>query len=789
MHLRDFRIGWRLLAKEPGQTTVNILGLGAGFAACFLLLAHVQFLFNYDGALPERGRTYAVKEGLNVFSPPVWTLELPLPLSEVAMRNPALADASTVKRREVKAQVGAATEALSLHLVGPAFPSMFGVRVLAGDLDAALARPDTVALTQDYAFKLFGGASALGKTLRIDGRAFTVMALVAAPPANSTVSFTALAGAGSATWPAEERERIADNWGAGAVHLYLRLKPGVPPAAAQAMLQGALDHKMNVAQAGMGKDRFADIALVALPERIFDPHIGTEKKESVLELAALAFAVLLLATINYVNLATVRTLSRQREIGTRKILGAGNGALARQFIVESSMLTVLASGVGLVFAWLALPIFNALMNASLDKVFTPASVLCALAFGAVTGTLAGAYPASLAMRAPSALALTGHGLFESARGQWLRRALTVLQFATSMALGAICLAIAWQAHYAAALDPGFDPRPLLVMEVPGDLRSAPVATFRARLAHLPGVLGTTLAWKEVGLDYKMSAATHTLKDGSAVKYRNEFVNSDFFDVYRVTPLAGRVFDARADTYPPKPDEGGAIVVNAVAAHLLGYANPQDAIGAPLGDAAQIVGVIPNFRHGSAREAAQAVVYRLSPETTILTVRFDGDAGAARAAIAKLWDESFPNDVLEMRGASEILADNYRGDTRMAKLFGAASVVAALLAAFGIYVLAAYNARRRGREIALRKLFGASRADIARLMGKEFALSVALGALCGLPLAYLATERYLAGFVERAPLGPWPLLAALAGASVVALASTARHTMSAMRTAPGLALRA
>ncbi len=154
----------------------------------------------------------------------------------------------------------------------------------------------------------------------------------------------------------------------------------------------------------------------------------------------------------------------------------------------------------------------------------------------------------------------------------------------------------------------------------------------------------------------------------------------------------------------------------------------------------------------------------------------------------LWQRQFPNEPLAVRRAASFAEDAHADDVRLARLLGAASAVALLIAAFGIYVLSAYSVQRRSREIVLRKMHGASRSAIARLLGKEFAVLIGAGALLGLPLAALVTQRYLAEFVERAPMGVWPLACALAFAALVALSATARHTLAAMRIAPALALQ-
>jgi putative ABC transport system permease protein len=202
---------------------------------------------------------------------------------------------------------------------------------------------------------------------------------------------------------------------------------------------------------------------------------------------------------------------------------------------------------------------------------------------------------------------------------------------------------------------------------------------------------------------------------------------------------------------------------------------------------QIVGVAPDIRHRSAREPMQASVFYLGDALYEFTVRAQ-DPIAVQREIEQAWPRHFPNEVLNVTRMGTFMANRYADDLRLAKLLAASSVIAIAIASFGVYVLAAYSVQRRTREIVLRKLYGASGGAIGRLVLGEFLQLVGAGALVGLPAAWIATQLYLAPFTERAPVGMWTVLAALAVAATVALAATLRHTLAAVRITPVLALR-
>jgi len=533
-------------------------------------------------------------------------------------------------------------------------------------------------------------------------------------------------------------------------------------------------------------DPLADAYLAADVKDMMAPH---GNRRSVLGLAAVALLILLLAATNYVNLATVRTLARQREIAVRKVLGASSRAVARQFLAESVLVCLIATVLGVLLAWLLLPVFADLVQRKLDDMFSPGSLAAALALGVLLGLAAGVYPTWSALRVRAGTALAGRGQGESVRGLWIRRTLTVLQFAVAMGLTGTTLAVAWQTHYATTLDPGFDPAPLLIFPASNDMSDPRTSALRDAVARLPGVGGVSVSHAPISTGNNI--VTLRRAGGTAADLNLYAVSPEFFGVYGIRPAAGRLFDPALD----KITDRDRIVINASAARRLGFAGAEDAVGKMLsssgggGKPMQIVGVAPDIRQRSAREGQQPSVFYLRERVGLFTVRCRGDLDTVKRAIEELWPRYFPNETLGVARLPVAIADTFYGDDlRLSKLLAASSVIATAIAAFGIYVLAAYSVRRREREIVLRKLYGAGGAAISGMVAREFAALIGAGALLGLPFAWLAIQRYLGDFTERAPVGAWTLVAALLVASMVALLSTLRHALAAVRIRPALALR-
>ncbi|CAN7335310.1 ABC transporter permease [Massilia sp. LjRoot122] len=803
MILRDFRIGWRLLVKESSYSAVVVLGLAVGFAACFLLLGYVAHSLSYDRHVPQREQIYRLMQKWNTSGASGnWNDSTSLPARDaiVASGAPLLASAFIERDIDVRSVVNgnAQVQTISLTVVDPDFRRIFNPPVVAGDLAAALARPDALALTRETAVKLFGNVDVVGKTVQVAGQPYQVLALLEDQPAATTLPFASLAGSKTSIWHPEYRELVTTNWGSSHGGVYVKLLPGADPRTAldavrRAMLASSFYQRQSAEQiASLNGRDMIDFRLGPLSEAYLDPLIkGTTSthgdRKTIFGLAAVGVLILVLAATNYVNLATVRTLRRQREIAVRKVLGASTQAVSRHFLAESVLVCLIATAIGLLLAWLLLPVFSDLVQRKLDRMFTPASLGLSVLLGVFVGVLAGAYPAWSAIKVRPTSALAGRGNSETVGGLRLRRVLTVLQFATAMGLTSLTLAVAWQTRYASNLDPGFDAAPLLIVPTADDMRSANVRAFRDALARLPGVSGVAVSDAPVTVNFNSTALQ---RDGGApIEINWSRVSPEFFGVYRIKPAAGRAYEAARD----KPQDENKIVINEAAVRKFGFASAQDAVGKFVrtphdNDVMQVLGVVPDIRHRSAHEEMQATVYFLGERTGVFTVRAEQDGAAVQRAIEELWPRYFPNDVLEVQRMAAMFASSYADDLRLAKLLAASSVIATAIAAFGIYVLAAYSVQRKAREIVLRKLYGAGHSAIGRLVAREFVVLIGIGALFGLPVAFVAVQRYLASFTEQAPVGAWTLAGALVVAALVAMGSTARHAAAAMQIRPAQALR-
>ncbi len=815
MKLRDFKIGWRLLIQEPAYSSVVVLGLSVGFAACILLLGFVRYSWTYDAQVPNADQVMVVKTRMNFIpgqNPHVdanakWWEMGPVSLLRLAKEIPQISEASAAMQLPPKTiRIGVQKRSVNILLALPHFAQMLGVKAIEGDLASALERPEGLALTEDTAALWFGTAKALNRTLQIDGKLLRVMAIIPKVATNTTMPYTALVGLNSEIVPADLRAVVTDPRQEIAAQVLLRLAPGVDMAKLTATLQQAVDRSTTQIfeippeiRQELKERKILDIKLSPLRDAYFDQEIvGTpysgprDDKKMIFALAVIGLLILALAASNYVNLATVRVLRRQREIGMRKVLGAKVSGIVTQFFAESLLVSLLAAGIGFMLAWLALPVFSELVDRQLDGIFSSANVAGGILLGIVVGILSGLQPAWVAWHVPVAQVLADRPNTESKRGTRLRWCLTVLQFATVVALAGTALCIAWQSNFASHADPGFDPRSLLVIDLTENLGNSPDArSFRAAIERLPGVSGVAASSNAVGRNSMLEGAELRREGGAKVAVTRQSVSPNFFEVYQIRPITGRVHNSHIDA----ETDWQSVVINQTAVRSLGFTSAQAAIGQFLynlgGDGKtyrrQVIGVVNDIRHHSLRETPTSISYEPGNWTSVFTVRTNSSMPAAMSeterAIATLADKYFPNSITEIHRAGDIFAFNYAEDARLSKLLAVSSCVALAIAGFGIYVLSVYSVRRRAREIALRKLYGASRHDIARLVWRDSLAVIAAGLVIGLPIALVAAERYLAGFVERSPLGLWPVAMAAVLAALLVLIASARQTLAAMRLSP------
>jgi putative ABC transport system permease protein len=794
MTFTDLRIGWRQLLAEPAYSAVVVLGLGLALAVTYLIALLLVEDWLPDPQIPAPDRVVSVEFKGNIPGrDDDWFSGAPLPFGEAlanANTKAPVTEATRVYQSALAVRAGGQIFKSGVLFADPDLVAMFGFRAEQGELKDVMQRPDRIAVMHETALRWFGRADVIGRTVRIQGKDVTVGAVVAPQKWLRWRKVDALAGFRSSV--IDMPEQMQQAWYMISGNVYARLAPGATPEGLSGLLQHLFDDgpavKTIPPEWSANGRHAAFLRATPLSQLAFK---GARNGTQLLMEAAVGLTsllMLLVAAINYVNLTTVRALRRQREIGLRKSLGAGPGRLVLQFLVESCLVAVLAGAVGLLLAWWLAPALQDLVQIEIVPVFwRPAMVASLFALCALLGVATGLYPARVALHIQCGQALQGRQHSEGRGGRQLRRALTAVQFAAAIALSGVALVLMWQNQHVAHLDRGFRTDGVVAIAVPDAAPAEVVKAFREALARDPAVRAVTLASDVPGRS-PIGFVTTVKRGTQSLNMRSNSVDPDFFRVYRVPVLAGRV-DVPPHAVQPGPEL--SVVIDATAARLLGFASPQAAVGAAIKEGPmdlRIVGVVGRVKQESARQHDEPQLFHYPLADRNVLSAIGPDLAATKAAALRLWPRYLPDDVPDIDTADHLIGQVMWMDHVFATLIAAASLLALALASFGIYALSAYTVRRNTMQLVIRKLHGAGARNIAAHLGREFMPLLGVGALVGLPLAAWVGQVYLADFVDRAPMGLWPGVLALGVTATIAALATLRHALQAMRLRPVLALQ-
>ncbi|MDP1028441.1 ABC transporter permease [Sphingomonas sp. KR1UV-12] len=791
---------YRSLTRHKLYAALNIGGLAVGIAVFLILSLYVRFETSFERWLPGYDGIYLVQtENKGIDSPFTGTYPNTMGglLEQMKQDFPDIVGTRFNSGSGTVLRDGTAREE-DIARVDADFFKVFDLPMVVGDKASALSDPTAIILSRSAARRYFGDVDPVGRTLTLSfdkPATYHVTGVFEDLPRNSDfkVSIIARQGKDFSSW--------WYHWGSTSLYTYLRFDT---PAAARAFEQRMPAFIKRRGTPDMGDKVVEQIGLPLLP--LADAHLQpagkavAAKKMTIITLGIVGVLTLLIAVVNYVNLATARAGLRAREVAMRKVLGADHGMLVRQFLGEAVMTVALAALAGLILAELGLPLVNAAGGLTLGipyAVVVPALVILAL----VIGTLAGIYPALLLARWPASQVLSSARAPGGGRaGTRVREALVVFQFALAITFLVGTTVLVAQTRHIRSTDLGFRREGLLVLRGLSDdsLDKGRRLALVAALRRLPGVEAVTTANSAVGNtdtnNFDNLDVPGKPKPGPSL--REIEVGRNFFETYGTRLIAGRVFD---DAHPA--DDAGAlakgstrnIVINRLAVAKLGYASPQDAIGKTVGGGSQrtIIGVVDQLRFFSPRLPDDPTYYTyygdLAPYP-IVTLRFTGDPRPFKAAVQTLWQKMAPQVPFMADTGNQALAKFYEDDDRATRLFGIGAGLAVLIGCVGLWGLASFNTARRIKEIGIRKTLGASSADIVRLLVGQFLRPVLIANLVAWPLAFVAMRTWLAGFDDRIALSPLYFVGASLLATAIAVLTVLGQSLRASRAAPAWALR-
>ena len=799
--LRSYlKIAWRTLRKRVGTTAINVVGLAVGLAACLLIGLWMQHEMSYDAFHPDADRIHRVLVDTEAGGNAIYAPQGPAPLRDVILSDIPEATAATRFRPDRGALLQRDGESFTDHTVvrsDAAFLDVFGgFQLLRGDRQAALDGADAIVLTAATAQRLFGSIDVVGETLDYRDRTRQVTGVLADVPETSHLQFDAVA-AMTAVPPI-----LQDNWTGFRYFTYAKLGAGASAAAFQEKLN-AIATQYGAADI---QERFnfpLDQITYTLPAEPL-PRIHLYSDFNVLDaggsittvyvFGAIGLFLLLIACINFMNLATARASERATEVGMRKTLGAGRRQLAGQFLGEAMLTTAAAAGAALLLAGGVLPTFNGLAGTTftVGAFLQPGVVLGGLALVLVVGLVAGSYPAfALSRFAPAAVLKASGRHSTGGQGQRLRQGLVVVQFAISIALIVGTLVAQEQFGYIQSKQLGFDKERVVQIEG-ADALGPRQAAFVDRVRQLPGVTASAAG---DGLFGGSSGNGFWPADSAAAAsqvLRYFKVGPRFVEAMDIEVVHGRAFD------PARPADSAAVILNQAAVEAYGWDdNPTGqrlAYGETEAEVFDVIGVVDNFHFQSMRsEVDPAALFLGDPRDadvpgSVYARLAPGVPTGRLDALQSAWADFAGAAPFQYQFLDQTYDRLHRDVQRAGTLFSLFAGLAIVIACLGLFGLATYTVQRRRKEIGIRKALGATASQIVVLLSKQFIQLVALAAVVALPLAYWAMQRWLQDFAYRTGVGVDTLLGATLIAGVVALLAIGYQAVRAARLNPAITLR-
>ena len=804
------KIAWRTLQRHRSYTFINVAGLGVGLACCLLILGYVQHELSFDRFHPHRDRLYRVALEQLSQNQATASVETPPILAETLVRDfPEVVHATRLWRDwSGRMALRYGTQRFfedGVLFADSNFFEVFGFRLLRGDPRTVLASPFSILLTETTAAKYFGSEDPMGKTITLrepsdrDLFEYRVTGIVADPPAASHLRFDFLASYAS------QRASRSETW-LGADYFdpltYVVLRPGADPAALEARFPGLIqryvapqfeeNRGLSLAQfqaAGNGFRYF----LQPVPRIHLHSDLAGELQPNgdatyVVLFGTVALFILLLAGINFTNLATAQSAGRAREVGVRKVLGSQRRQLVGQFLTESVLLSLAALLLAVTLVHLLMLAFDRLTGISLSLPDLAILLPGLLAFGLFTGLLAGLYPAYFLSGFPPVAVLKRSR--QGPRSSALRNSLVVFQFAVSILLIAGTLVVYNQMDYMRSKKLGFRTDQVVVIEG-AEVLGRQGETFRQRLRDHAGIAFVSNAEKVPGRSFDTARfrAEGTAED-DRVLMPYTYASFDFVETLGLELVSGRSLSRTT------PGDSLGVILNETAVARLGLEHP---IGTrliwPNESTYTIVGVVKDFHFASLHETIGPFAL-LGPDpcntnrpNLLITARLrTDDLPAALAFLRRTWGAFAPQQPFSYSFLDADLDALYRAEARTARLLGLFTLLAIGIACLGLFGLASFTAQQRTKEIGVRKVLGASVGSVVALLSTDFLKLIGLAFLVAAPLAYFGMERWLDDFAYRIEMSWQTFLIAGLAALGVALVTVSYQSIKAALVDPVKSLR-
>ena len=790
------KIAFRNLLRNRLFSLLNILGLVIGMVACLLILQYVRLETSYDQFHTNHQNIYRVRsdgyqngqlvsqQATNYMSVgKIMQQSYPEVSQEVAVH---LVNRAMVSYKEVRFQEQ------NLYVVGADFFKLFSFSLLKGNADQVLREPGCVVLTQKMARKYFGDKDPIGEQIVLNGKKkLRVTGVVQNPPSNSHMQFNFLLSIHDLVKEYKEQDR---EWHWKNFHIYVSLKSGSDPKDTEAKLPALITK--HVKEANTIKMYLQPLQTIHF-KGYRGELVSSGDAQATYLLLIIALFILLIAWINYVNLATARATDRAREVGVRKVVGAYRRQLIVQFLGEALIVNLLAGLLTILLADLLLPVFERFAGKSLSFELWQDPQFWLIFVGMfVLGVLfSGIYPAFVLSGFQPVTVLKGK-MIRSRQGVALRKGLTVFQFVASITLIGGTLIVYQQLHFMRNQDLGINISQTLIVEAPRNTDSTlqtRYQTFRQKMLQLASVKNFTASSSIPGRGFNVSATGVKLKgqQGDGTLQNLVWVDQGYVSAYEMKVVTGRNFFANNKSKNIK-----SVVINEASAKLFGY-TAQTVLGKKvMGYSVNgireftVIGVVRNFHQSSLKQLAQPAILHCSDRAeSYYAIKLNAaDLQQTIAAIKKDYLALFPKNTFEHYFLDVAFDAQYKADERFGEMFALFSGLAILVACLGLFGLASFTLLQRTKEMGIRKVLGASISSLMGLLLRDFLKPIFLAGLLALPLLYWGGIEWLKNYAYRVSLSWWLFVLPLLVVSMVALMTVGFQTYKTTKSNPTDSLR-
>lgn len=742
------KIAWRNLTRKKSYAAINIGGLTVALTVFIIIMLFVRHELSYDSFFKKSGRTYRVlmKDNSRLMTNGGVHTQLPEPIvGQLRELYPEVEDGVrySLPRSNILIEGDQKVYSDKWARAEENFFSIFEFPFIKGDPASALSQPNNVVVTKDLAIKLFGTSEIIGRSITYNTKdIFTVTGVIENLPSNTHFEFEALAG--REDYPVDQQPYSLWNYWFGPG--YITLNSASQLEQFRDKLPGYVEKYKNLPEFSMDRDYelilqpVADIHLYPMGRQA-----GSSRMIYIRILLIVAGLILLVACINYINLATAHSAERAREIGIRKTLGAGRGQIISQVTMES-IITCSAAFIGsLLLVEVVNPVVLNYFNVELSSLFTFSwgwiGILSAtLVFvGIISGSYAALYLSSFH---PSRI-LRGAGLQTGKSSPGLRKGLVVAQFGISIAIVIVSLLITQQMEFIRTerLD-GHDDQVMVIHNNSQNVQQK-FATLKEELLRNSNVISVTAGTLPNQISSKVGFTDST---GEATVISNFTVEYDYLKTMGLKLKDGRTFDPKRSI-----DSSESIILNETAARVFGY---EEANGQSISlFNRQLIGIVEDFHETTLFDPIQPVMLRSfqgsrSRMATIMVRLQEGGISSGIEHVHSVWDQFEPAYPLNYSFLDQIMDQDYQAELRLAKIFNVFSGFSIFIACLGLFGLAAYSAERRTKEIGIRKVLGATISGIVGLLSKDFLRLVALGFIIAIPVAWHGANWWLQDFAYR-----------------------------------------